>query len=126
MEGKLGAVEEVAVAAGGGVEGVVEAAFHLLDEPEVILYVEVVRDVDLALVDRVDEQLAEVGLVQDALAHDVKLLGVLDEDDIADALKLLANLGRPVHFARRVDGDGLGLEPRRKLAEYALRLLGVL
>ena len=54
MEGKLGAVEEVAVAAGGGVEGVVEAAFHLLDEAEVVLDVEVVGEVDLVFVDGVD------------------------------------------------------------------------
>ena len=126
MEGKLGAVEEVAVAAGGGVEGVVEAAFHLLDEAEVVLDVEVVREVDLVFVDGVDEQLAEVGLVQDALAHDLKLLGVLDEDDVADAFQIFADFGGPIHLACGVDGDGLGLEPRCKLAENALRLLGVL
>ena len=114
------------MAAGGCVEGVVETAFHLLDEAEVVFDVEVVWQVDLAFVDRVDEQLAEVGLVQDALAHEVKALGAFEEDDLADALQHLAHLRGPVHFTCGVDGDGLWLELRAELVEDGFRFLRIL
>ena len=69
VDRKFGAVEKVAVPAGRRVERVVEAAFHLLDETEVVLHLGRLRKIHVVFVDRVDEKLAEVGLEKDAFAH---------------------------------------------------------
>ena len=110
---------------GRRVERVVEAAFHLLDETEVVLDLLRPGQIDQILVDRVDEQLAEIGLEEDALAHHVDTLGVLHEDDGADRLQFLAHFARPVDFARRIDRQGAWMEGGAELAEDSLRLLRI-